>query len=68
MTTEDCILHAYELTGDGSGKPLKGQLAADKVKAKELAWVHLDASHPDTRDWLFSNVDYMDDLIIDALS
>jgi len=61
------ILSAYEIDGTGKGIPLTGQTIADKLKANELAWVHLDVSHEDTRDWLRDNVSYLDNIILDAL-
>ena len=61
------ILCAYELDGKGNGIPLIGDEIAKKVKANTLAWVHLDAAHSDTRQWLEDNVSYLDPFILDAL-
>jgi len=61
------IIHSYELTSDGRGNPLTGQAISDMVKDERLAWVHLDANHSGTEDWLRDNVDYLDQIIIDAL-
>ncbi len=61
------ILCAYEIKGDGKGSPLTGESISKKLKATTLAWVHLDASHPDTRKWLEENVSYLDPYILNAL-
>ncbi|MBO6827492.1 MAG: zinc transporter ZntB [Sneathiella sp.] len=61
------IIHSFELTPDGQCNPLTGQAVSDMVKDERLAWVHLDANHPDTENWLRDNVDYLDQIIIDAL-
>lgn len=62
-----CILHACTIHGDGSGKTLTGKDITEEIKSHDLAWVHLDMAHPDTRTWLQSEVSYLDPLIIDAL-
>lgn len=61
------ILHAYEFDGQGSGKPLVGGDISQKIREDVLAWVHLDAGHPDTRRWLEEETAYLDPLIIEAL-
>lgn len=61
------IMHATHVLGDGSGKALEGQAVYDTLKSHSLAWVHLDGRHPDVGDWLSSNIDYLDHIIIDAL-
>ena len=65
--TLDHILCAYEFNGTGQNLPLNGDTIANKLKDDALAWVHLDATHPETRPWLENNIDYLDHLIIDAL-
>lgn len=60
-----CIIKAY-LLEEGGGE-LEHSKIAEKLEADDLAWVHLDANHEDTRGWLEKNVDYIDRLIIDAL-
>lgn len=63
----DHILMAYEFDGKGGGEKLTGQAISDQIKSKSLAWVHMDANHPDTRTWLDKEVDYLDPLIIEEL-
>lgn len=61
------ILFAWEFDGDGGGKTLMGDDISNELKSDVLAWVHMDAAHKDTRTWLCKEVDYLDDLILDAL-
>tara|TARA_R110001592_G_scaffold29350_3_gene106487 strand:- start:3812 stop:4792 length:981 start_codon:yes stop_codon:yes gene_type:complete len=61
------MFHAYEFDGKGLGGELDEQAAIKKVKAKQLAWVHLDANMDYTRTWLREHVDYLDHIILDAL-
>jgi len=61
------ILSAYEIKKDGKGVPLNGDAISKKIKAKTLAWVHLDANHEGTKKWLHDEIDYLDHIIIDAL-
>lgn len=65
--TEDFIINALALDGKGAGTRLSGDTIAEKVKAKGLAWVHLDANRPEAREWLKTHIDYLDDVIVDAL-
>lgn len=67
IINSECILHACTIQGDGSGQPLTGKDITQEIKSHDLAWVHLDATHPDTRKWLESEVSYLDPLILDAL-
>lgn len=61
------ILIAWEFDGHGGGKSLEGGSISKELKADTLAWVHLNACHADTRNWLKKEVNYLDDLILDAL-
>lgn len=67
MNSEDGILHACTIDGDGSGVSLVGQAITDKVKHTDLAWVHLDVNHPQARQWIQKEISYLDEIIIDAL-
>ena len=61
------VIFAYEFDGKGGSKPLTGKDVDKKIKAKQLAWVHLDANAKGTAPWLRENVNYLDSIIIDAL-
>jgi zinc transporter len=67
MPGNDSILHAYEINKDGSGTPLAGDEISKAIKDDRLAWVHLDATKPESRQWLLKEVSYLDQIIIDAL-
>jgi len=67
MTEKQSILFAWEFDGNGGGRSLARDEVSQEIKADVLAWVHMDASHPDTRAWLCKEVNYLDDLILDAL-
>lgn len=62
------ILFAYSLNPDGTGVALNEKNTSKALKAKKLAWVHLDANHPDTAPWLTSELDYLDPFIVSALT
>lgn len=63
----DAILFAYDFDGSGGAKPLAADAVSDHLKAKEIAWVHLDANHADTRGWLEREIAYLDPFITEAL-
>lgn len=67
MTHSSCILHACSIDGKGGGQPLEGEALKEQLKSDSLAWVHLDATHPDTRSWMQENLSYLDPIILDAL-
>lgn len=63
----DCMLFAYAFDGKGGAKPLAHDDASKFAKADEIAWVHLDANHPDTKTWLDKEISYLDPFIAEAL-
>lgn len=67
MSHTPYILHALELNGKGSGTLLEGDAISQSLKEDTLAWLHMDAAHPESRKWLEENVSYLDPLILDAL-
>lgn len=67
METDNCIIHACAIDGKGGGKILAGDDVAESLKDDTLAWVHLDATHPNTRQWLDENMGYLDPIIADSL-
>ena len=66
-TSENGIIHACRINGDGTATMLEGQSISDTAESVDLAWVHLDMNSPKAREWLLSEVDYLDDIIVDAL-
>lgn len=67
MTATDHILCAYEFDGKGGGTKLSSKDISKKIKQDVLAWVHFDVAHEDTRQWLTTELPYLDPLIVDAL-
>ena len=64
---DDHILLALEFDGKGQGTPLSGEAISEAIKSKKLAWVHLDATQPETRNWLEREVSYLNPYITEAL-
>lgn len=67
MPNSDAIIYGCSVNGDGSGTILEGDALSDLVQDDALAWVHLVAKNPEARDWLKTEVSYLDPIIIDAL-
>lgn len=61
------IIHAYRLEGDGHGERVSPEAIVQALNHENLAWVHLDAENPHTRDWLNSDIVQLDPIAIDAL-
>lgn len=64
---EQLILNACSISGDGSCQRLEGALISERVKDTSLAWVHLNANHPESHQWIVNHVPYLDNIIINAL-
>lgn len=63
----DHVLLAYSFDG-GKAEPLIGEAIAEQVKCNDnLAWVHMDSNHVDTRSWLEKEALYLDPFIVEAL-
>ncbi len=63
----DHVLLAYKFEKD-KAELLTGNAIAKQVKSIDnLAWVHLDVNHPDTKSWLEKEAQYLDPFIIEAL-
>lgn len=67
MSEDQQIIFACCLDGAGGATPLEGTAVSEKIKADDLAWVHMNAGHPATRSWLQREVSYLDAIIVDAL-
>jgi zinc transporter len=63
----DHILMSYAFDGNGGVEALSGEEISNRVKAEEIAWVHLDATSPETRSWLEREIAYLDPYITEAL-
>lgn len=61
------VLFAYKLDGHGGSQNLETGQIESVLESAELGWAHLDANHPQTRQWLEENIPYLDPLILQAL-
>lgn len=66
-TPHSPVLFSYAFDMRGGGNPLQGNSIRAELADDNLAWVHLDARHLDTREWLTHEVPYLDSVILDAL-
>ncbi len=64
---KDHILLAYELDGSGGGTALPKEDVIEHTKGDKLTWVHLDASHPETKQWLEKKISFLDPFIAQTL-
>ena len=63
----DPVLLSYSLDGSGGGVALHDGAVSRLLKDDQLAWVHLNADHPDTAAWLLREVGYLNDFVVNAL-
>lgn len=61
------ILLAYSFEETGQVKPIGADAISKYIQDDQLAWIHMDANHPDTKKWLEKQMSYLDPYIIDAL-
>jgi zinc transporter len=62
------ILFSYTFDQHGKARKLSSKEVSQELRNEDdLAWVHLDANHKSTKEWLEREVNYLDHLIIDAL-
>lgn len=61
------IIFASSIEGDGRGAVLTDDSIATTLKVDALAWVHLDGTNPQSKDWLSREITYLDNIIVDAL-
>jgi zinc transporter len=63
----DHIVLSHVFDGKGGATPFDSENISVKDKSKNLKWVNLDATHPDTRTWLQSEISHLDLFITEAL-
>jgi zinc transporter len=61
------ILLAYDFDGEGGGKSVSDKAISRELRNKNLAWVHLDLTHAETKTWLDKEISYLDPFVVDAL-
>lgn len=63
----DHVLLAYTFINN-KAEPLTGNAISEGIKNTDnLAWVHMDANHQNTKSWLEHEAQYLDPYIIEAL-
>lgn len=62
------ILHAYGFDNSGKIKEFSHDKIAKELESEKLAWVHLDNAHENTLKWLETELDFLDPVILDALT
>ena len=65
---QDHILFSYSFNQNGNPTKILKDQAFVELKTPELSWVHLDISHKNIKKWLKEEVDYLDSIVIDALT
>jgi len=68
VSKKNPILFSYIFDKDGKASELDAKVVSTELKNEGLTWVHLDATNPQTQNWIRKEVDYLDHLIIDALT
>ncbi|MZR29494.1 zinc transporter ZntB [Sneathiella litorea] len=61
------ILMAFDFDGEGGGNSVSDKAISRELKNKNLAWVHLDLTHEETKPWLDNEISYLDPFVVDAL-
>ena len=61
------IVHALLLAGGGGAREMQIDEIPGHIAAGEPVWVHLEAVHPDTPEWLGQHLPILDALMIEAL-
>lgn len=67
MNDTSPIICTYGLGPAGQKRLIEAEDVPEKLKSNQLVWVHLDAKHPDAKQWLRNHVPNTDSLIHDAL-
>ncbi|MGR3452591.1 zinc transporter ZntB [Pseudooceanicola sp.] len=62
-----CIRFSYALDGPEAGQKLSPVRAPEVLRDDTLGWVHLEADHLDTPDWIADNLAYLDPAAQEAL-
>ncbi|GLQ05929.1 zinc transporter ZntB [Sneathiella chinensis] len=61
------ILRAYCLDGQGGAEAVAPSGIRAALDGDKPVWVHLDAGHPDTEDWMNREIPFLDPHIVAAL-
>lgn len=61
------ILKSYSLVKNASTEELSSQILSEEIRSSNLAWAHLDATNPKTKEWLMKECNYLDHIIVNGL-
>ncbi len=61
------ILQSFEFDGKGGGIEIPVKSLSEKVKSKNLTWLHMDGTQPETTTFLQNEINYLDPFVIEAL-
>lgn len=62
------IIHAYGFDNNSKIKEFSHDKIAKELESEKLAWVHLNNAHEKTLTWLETELDFLDPVILDALT
>lgn len=63
----NCIRFAWTIDGNGGGTRIVNENIAEEIRNVGLAWVHINDSNFDAREWIEKEITYLDRIILDAL-
>ena len=61
------LTFAWTIDGQGGGVRIAHENIAEEIRNVGLAWVHINDSHFEAREWIEKEVSYLDRIILDAL-
>lgn len=61
------ITFAWTIDGKGSGTRIQNENIAEEIRNVGLAWVHINDSDFEAREWIEREISYLDRIILDAL-
>lgn len=67
MSKHGPVFFAYSFDQQGKASKVSSKDVAEEVRNHGLSWVHLDWNHISTSKWLQSKVNYLDQIVINAL-
>jgi zinc transporter len=67
MTTSNGIIHAMRVSSEGKAEDLEKVSTYAEIPANNYLWIHLDRNEQDSADWLNSELQYLDDIVVEAL-
>ena len=63
----DFMLIALGFDGKGGAVKLEGEAVSEWIRDDHIGWAHMDATKPGTREWIHSEISYLDPYVAEAL-